>query len=139
MNLRKSTRRVLSFAAAGAVLLLMLGVPTTRAQDEAKAKPKSLRVYVDTKTLALNLDAGSGRVPLDLSIEVLNALNTTHDGLKIVTEKGVKRVDLRGRFQPVWVAVTDADGKAIAFCITRLPEPVRAAAKKILDSKETDQ
>jgi len=100
-----------------------------------KVAAGSLLVYVDTKTLALNLEPGADRVALELSADMLNKLNTSGEGLTPVTENGMTRIDLKGRYQPVWVAVTDSKGALIPFCMTSLPAPVQAAAKAIREVK----
>lgn len=93
--------------------------------------PGSLLVHVDTKTHQLALEPGSGTVPLELSADILNALNTSFDGLAPERRGERTKWDLRGRYRGVWLAVTDAEGKTRAFCVTSLPQRVAEAAQAV--------
>jgi hypothetical protein len=106
--------------------------PPAAATPAARAvAPGSLLVHVDTKSLQMSLEPGTGTVPLELSAEILNALNTTFDGLTPVRKDGNTMWDLKGRYRGVWLAVTDAEGKARAFCVTSLPPRVAEAAQAV--------
>jgi len=93
--------------------------------------PGSLLVHVDTKTHQLALEPGSGTVPLELSAEILNALNKSSVGLTPIRRAGMTEFDLRGRHHGVWLAVTDTEGKAHVFCLTQLPPSVSSAAEAL--------
>jgi hypothetical protein len=93
--------------------------------------PGSLLVHVDTKTHQLALEPGSGTVPLELSAEILNALDKSSVGLTPVKRAGMTEFDLRGRHHGVWLAVTDTEGKAHVFCLTQLPPSVSSAAEAL--------
>lgn len=101
------------------------------AQAPRAVAPGSLLVHVDTKTLQLNLEPGAGTVPLELSADILNALDKSSVGLTPVKRDGITEYDLRGRHRGVWLAVTDSDGKAHAFCLTQLPPNVSRAAEAL--------
>jgi hypothetical protein len=120
------------------VTALLLALPALAWSQTSSPRPsptppglQSLQVYVDVRTLALDLTPGNGRVPLTLGPEVLEKLDMTTTGLTPTTANGVTRMDLKGRFQPVWVAVVGADGKARPFCLTSLPPQVDAAARTV--------
>jgi hypothetical protein len=97
--------------------------------------PGSLMVHVDPKTLKLSLEPTAKTVPLEFSAGILNALNTTFDGLTPVKKGDATRWDLQGRYQGVWFVVTDAEGKARPFCVTSLPPDVAAAAEALRQKK----
>jgi hypothetical protein len=98
--------------------------------------PGSLVVHVDTKTFQVSLTASPNSVPLRLNPEILNALDTSVEGLTPVTANGDTILDLEGRFQGVWFAVTDSDGQTGAFCLTSLPPSISAAARAISHGKQ---
>ncbi len=132
---RPSPSRVLALVAglclAAVVAATALAAPPAAAQASRPIAPGSLLVHVDTRTLELGLEPAPGTVPLELSAEVLNALDTSGEGLKPVTKGNVTRIDLQGRYRGVWFAVTDADGKTKPFCLTALPPKVAAAARAL--------
>ncbi|MHB8797037.1 MAG: hypothetical protein ACYDBY_01110 [Thermoanaerobaculia bacterium] len=101
------------------------------AQAPRAAAPGSLLVHVDTKTLQLSLEPGAGTVPLELSADILNVLNTSFDGLTPIRKGENTTWDLEGRYGGVWLAVTGADGKAHVFCVTSLPTRVAEAAQAV--------
>jgi len=131
---------------AGLLTLLIVAASTVAfAQGHSKppaqpavprVTPQSLTVYIDTRTLEMNVTPGAGRAALQLTPDILESLNTSSEGLVPTTRNGITSVDLRGRFQPVWFVVKGADGKAYPFCLTSLPAPVEAAAKAIRESNE---
>jgi len=125
----------LAAAVATAALAQSHSKPAAKATP-ARATPKSLTVYVDRKTLELDLTPGAGRAALELTPDILEALNTSSDGLQATTRNGITSVDLRGRFEPVWFVVKGADGKPHPFCLTSLPAPVEAAAKVVREANE---
>jgi hypothetical protein len=150
MKPRRGSSRCISFilAVAGALLAGRPAVATDgspakvaapASQDTATGMPVapgSLLVHVDPKTLSIGLVAKVGTVPLELTSETLNALDTSSEGLTPVTTLDGTLYHLQGRFQAVWVAVTDADGKLHPFCLTSLPPEVAAAAKALREGRE---
>jgi hypothetical protein len=78
-------------------------------------------------------------MPLELSLDDLNALNTSADGLTPVTIGDMVVLDLQGRFHPVWFVVADADGKPRAFCLTHLPASVETAAQAVREEAARDR
>jgi|GEM_PF-4100307 hypothetical protein len=101
------------------------------AQAPRAVAPGSLLVHVDTKTHQLSLEPGSGTVPLELSADILNALDTSFDGLTPERRGENTKWGLSGRYRGVWLAVTDAEGKTRPFCVTSLPQRVAEAAQAV--------
>lgn len=145
---RRHALRLIRFGIAACALALLAGAqpllaedPPAKSPDKAPAPaaapatravaPGALLVHVDTKSLQMSLEPGAGTVPLELSAEILNALNTTFDGLTPARKGGNTTWDLKGRYRGVWLAVTDAEGKAHAFCVTSLPPRVAEAAQAV--------
>lgn len=104
---------------------------TAAAQATRAVAPGSLLVHVDTKSLQLSLEPGAGTVPLELSADILNALDKGSVGLTAAKRDGITEYDLRGRHRGVWLAVTDSEGKAHTFCLTQLPPRVSMAAEAL--------
>jgi hypothetical protein len=120
-----------------AVLCLRpLPLPAAGGAAEAATAPGSLVVHFDTKTLQVSLTPSEHSVPLELTPEILNALDTSDEGLTPVTEHGDTTLDLEGRFQGVWFAVTDSDGETKAFCVTSLPPSVSEAARALRQANQ---
>jgi len=105
--------------------------PASAAAAGKAVAPGSLLVHVDPKTLEISLSSRAGTVPLELTSEILNALDTSSEGLTPVTTPEGTLFDLQGRFHATWIVVTDAEGKARPFCLTALPPEVAAAAKAL--------
>jgi hypothetical protein len=149
MKSGRSASHCISFILAGACAL-RAGMPAVAADSSSAKAPApqatatgeapmasgSLLVHVDPKTLSIGLVAKTGTVPLELTSETLNALDTSSEGLTPVTTPDGALYHLQGRFQAVWVAVTDADGKLRPFCLTSLPSEVAAAAKALREAQE---
>jgi hypothetical protein len=126
-------RRVASVALLAAVCSAS-SLLAEKKPEAAKAPPparSSLVVHVDPKTMTMSLAAGAGTVPLELSPDVLEHLDTSSEGLKSETRNGVTVTDLAGRFQPVWFVVMDAAGTPRPVCVTHLPPDVETAAKAV--------
>jgi hypothetical protein len=73
-----------------------------------------MTVYIDQRTGALLPGPTPDAVPLQLTPEVQNALNTSDQGLVEVQSSepgGGIKVHLQGRFQSPLFAITDANGK----------------------------
>ena len=98
--------------------------------------PGSLLVHVDPRTLELSLTPSKSTVPLELTTEILNGLDTSFEGLTASVKSDGTLYDLKGRFQGVWLAVTDSSGQTKPFCLTSLPPPVAAAARALRERKE---
>jgi len=107
--------------------------PAASAAKPTAASPAEpmLALYVDPDAQEIDLVPGPGRVPLQLGLAQLKALDASSEGLTQVTKDGVTLIDFRGQFQPVWVAVTGKDGHVRPFCLTSLPANVRAAAQQL--------
>jgi hypothetical protein len=100
---------------------------------------RTLTVFIDPDTQDMGLIPGPGRMPLELSLDDLNALDTSADGLTPVTIGDMVVLDLRGRFHPLWVVVAGADGKPRAFCLTNLPASVETAAQALREEAARDR
>jgi hypothetical protein len=80
----------------------------------APAMPSGFLIHIDPQTGTLLKEPAPGSVPLQLSPDLRDALDTSHRGLVEVQGarpgSGVK-VHLQGRFRNPLVATTDASGK----------------------------
>ena len=124
----------------GCAVLVLAAAPASAQEHSKKAPamklaPGSLLVHVDTKTMEMGLQAGEKTVPLELTADVLEKLNTSTEGLKLETKDGVTSAHLMGRFQGVWIAVRGSDGRIKPVCLTSLPPTVEAAAHALRQSK----
>lgn len=151
MNALVTARRLPSTAlyqaATAAVAVLALATFTTRsaiAADASSAQPsatvqRSLTVFIDPDTQEMDVIPGPGRVPLQLGLRELNALNTSDEGLVPRRIGDMVALDFRGRFNPVWVLVIPSDHKPRAFCLTSLPPSVEAAAQAVREEASHDR
>lgn len=73
-----------------------------------------MTIHVDPKTGALLAEPVPGSVLLQLTPQLRDALNTSHQGLAEVPSSvpgGGFKLDLQGRFQNPLIVTIDADGK----------------------------
>ena len=96
----------------------------------APAAASGMLIHIDPQTGTVLKEAAPGSVPLQLTPELRNALDTSHHGL--VEEQGVApgggvKVYLQGRFQNPLFATTDASGK---LTIQHLRGPAESGGEK---------
>jgi hypothetical protein len=131
------SRRSLALCIAALVTMLFGTSEASEKPHDAKvppakkAAPGSLVVHIEPKSMRISLKPGEGTIALELTADVLTALSTSSEGLKSTTKDGVTRVDLEGRFHPVWIAVVDAEGRHHPVCLTSLPPDVEEAARAV--------
>jgi hypothetical protein len=138
---RRNPSRALQYARLAVVGLLALAGACA---CPASAMPadgirRTLTVFVDPDTHDLDVIPGPGRVALELSLDDLNALDTSADGLTPTVIGDMVMLDLRGRYRPVWVVVAGADGTPHAFCLAGLPASVEAAAQAVREEASRDR
>ena len=94
------------------------------------AAASGMLIHIDPQTGTILKEAAPGSVPLQLTPDLRNALDTSHQGLVeeqgSVPGSGVK-VHLQGRFRNPHVATTDASGKVT---IQHLREPAQSGSER---------
>ena len=96
----------------------------------APAATSGMLIHIDPQTGTILKEAAPGSVPVQLTPNLRNALDTSHQGLVEVQGSapgsGVK-VHLQGRFRNPLFATTDANGKVT---IEHLREPAQSGDAK---------